>query len=135
MKTQVNVGQASRLSHNSNQPLERNLLPERTETGATPVLPWRALLLSTLLYQPSTSFAQSYSIDWFTIDGGGGTSTGGVYQVSGSIGQPDAGTVSGGGIRTNSYDKFDPTSLFGSRKESGFGREGGLQGPVAWPVK
>src|SRR2546427_1362679 len=41
--------------------------------------------------------AQSYSIDWFTIDGGGGTSTGGVYQVSGTIGQPDAGrTMSGG---------------------------------------
>ena len=34
--------------------------------------------------------AQSYSIDWFTIDGGGGTSTGGVYSVSGTIGQPDA---------------------------------------------
>ena len=41
--------------------------------------------------------AQSYSIDWYTIDGGGGTSTGGVYSVSGTIGQPDAGpTMSGG---------------------------------------
>ncbi len=49
------------------------------------------LLLSTLIYQPSTAFGQSYSIDWFTIDGGGGTSTGGVYSVSGTIGQPDAG--------------------------------------------
>jgi hypothetical protein len=29
-------------------------------------------------------------LDWFTIDGGGGTSTGGVYAVSGTIGQPDA---------------------------------------------
>ena len=37
-----------------------------------------------------------YSIDWSTIDGGGGTSTGGVYSVSGTIGQPDAGTLSGG---------------------------------------
>ena len=37
-----------------------------------------------------------YSIDWFTIDGGGGTSTGGVYAVSGTIGQPDAGRMSGG---------------------------------------
>ena len=34
--------------------------------------------------------AQTYSIDWSTIDGGGGTSTGGVYSVSGTIGQPDA---------------------------------------------
>lgn len=36
------------------------------------------------------AFAQ-YSIPWHTIDGGGGTSTGGVYSVSGTIGQPDAG--------------------------------------------
>src|SRR3954463_13019035 len=43
-----------------------------------------------------TSAAQSYSIDWFTIDGGGGNSTGGVYSVSGTIGQPDAGHMSGG---------------------------------------
>jgi len=35
--------------------------------------------------------AQSYSIDWSAIAGGGGTSTGGVYSVSGTIGQPDAG--------------------------------------------
>ena len=40
--------------------------------------------------------AQNYSIDWHTIDGGGGTSTGGVYSVSGTIGQPDAGVMSGG---------------------------------------
>src|SRR6266404_4799765 len=40
--------------------------------------------------------AQNYSIDWFTIDGGGGTSTGGVYSVSGTVGQPDAGHMSGG---------------------------------------
>jgi hypothetical protein len=32
-----------------------------------------------------------YSIDWSSIDGGGGTSRGGVFAVSGTIGQPDAG--------------------------------------------
>jgi hypothetical protein len=32
--------------------------------------------------------AQSYSIDGSTVDGGGGSSTGGVYGVSGTIGQP-----------------------------------------------
>ncbi len=37
-----------------------------------------------------------YSIDWFKIAGGGGTSTGGVYSMSGTIGQPDAGAMSGG---------------------------------------
>ena len=30
------------------------------------------------------------------MDGGGGTSTGGVYSVSGTIGQPDASAISGG---------------------------------------
>ncbi len=44
----------------------------------------------------SSARGQTYSIDWFTIDGGGGTSTGGVYAVSGTIGQPDAGHMSGG---------------------------------------
>jgi hypothetical protein len=42
-------------------------------------------------------FAQPYSIDWSTIDGGGGTSTGGVYSVSGTIGQSDAGSTMTGG--------------------------------------
>lgn len=37
------------------------------------------------------------TIDWYTIDGGGGTSTGGLYTLSGTIGQPDAGTPMSGG--------------------------------------
>jgi hypothetical protein len=40
--------------------------------------------------------AQNYSIDWYTIDAGGGTSTGGVYSVIGTVGQPDAGRMAGG---------------------------------------
>jgi len=44
----------------------------------------------------TAAFAQNYSIDWFTIAGGGGTSTGGVYSVNGTIGQADAGHMSGG---------------------------------------
>jgi hypothetical protein len=39
----------------------------------------------------SVLHAQSYSINWFKVAGGGGTSTGGTYQVSGTIGQHDAG--------------------------------------------
>jgi hypothetical protein len=41
--------------------------------------------------------AQTYSIDWFTVDSGGGTSGGGVYALSGTIGQPDAGPAMSGG--------------------------------------
>ena len=45
-----------------------------------------------LILNPQLSvFAQSYSIDWFKIAGGGGTSTGGIYSVSGTIGPHDAG--------------------------------------------
>ena len=32
-----------------------------------------------------------HEISWSTVDGGGATSTGGSYDVSGTIGQPDAG--------------------------------------------
>ena len=60
--------------------------------------PFLILLLTSLMLAglAFNARAQSYSIDWFTIDGGGGTSTGGVYSVSGTIGQPDAGVSSGG---------------------------------------
>jgi len=40
--------------------------------------------------------AQSYELNWWTVDGGGGTSTGGSYTLSGTIGQPDAGVLGGG---------------------------------------
>jgi hypothetical protein len=39
---------------------------------------------------------QGYSINWSTVDGGAGTSTGGVFTVSGTIGQADAGSMSDG---------------------------------------
>jgi len=35
-------------------------------------------------------------------------------------------------VWANSYNQFDPTSPFGGFKESGFGREGGLQGLAAY---
>lgn len=56
----------------------------------------KTALLSLLASLISAS-AQTYTIDWFTIDGGGGTSTGGVYSLSGTIGQPDAGGPMTGG--------------------------------------
>jgi hypothetical protein len=56
----------------------------------------RALSLVFLCCFCGVALAQSYSIDWFSIDGGGGTVTGGVYSISGTIGQADAGHLSGG---------------------------------------
>jgi hypothetical protein len=49
-----------------------------------------------LLLAFSTS-AQTYSIDWFKVAGGGGTSTSGQYSLSGTIGQHDAGGPLTGG--------------------------------------
>ena len=40
--------------------------------------------------------------------------------------------LNAGVIWANTYNKFDPTSPFGGYKESGFGREGGLQGLAAY---
>lgn len=37
-----------------------------------------------------------FTIDWSTIDGGGGTSVGDTFVLSGTIGQPDAGEMAGG---------------------------------------
>ena len=55
----------------------------------------KALFTLCLIIVAVRASAQTYSIDWHSIDGGGGTSTGAVYSVSGSVGQPDAGTMSG----------------------------------------
>jgi hypothetical protein len=41
--------------------------------------------------------AQTYSIDWHKIAGGGGTSTNGSFSLSGTIGQQDASTSMKGG--------------------------------------
>ena len=54
------------------------------------------ILLSLLLALPALA-QTNYSIDWYKIAGGGGTSTGGTYSVSGTIGQHDAGGPMTGG--------------------------------------
>jgi hypothetical protein len=44
------------------------------------------------------AYAQDgYDLGWRTVDGGGGTASGGEYALSGTPGQTDAGTVTGGG--------------------------------------
>ena len=58
--------------------------------------------------------AQPFSIPWFTIDGGGGTSAGGVFSLSGTIGQHDAGGPMTGGA-------FALTGGFWARRAGGGG--------------
>lgn len=57
---------------------------------------WCLLVFIDLLFALNV-FAE-YAIDWSTADGGGGTSTGGVYAISGTAGQPDAGGALTGGV-------------------------------------
>ena len=54
-------------------------------------------LLAVCLALAGPAQGQNYALDWFTIDGGGGASSGGAYSLAGTIGQPDAGISSGGG--------------------------------------
>jgi len=54
-----------------------------------------------------------YTIDWYTIDGGGAQNlAGGSYTLSGTIGQFDAGSQSGGSYALNGGYWVD---LFGYR--------------------
>ena len=48
------------------------------------------LLVVFVAFSLATAAQAQFSINWFTIDGGGGTSAGGPFSVSGAIGQPDA---------------------------------------------
>lgn len=57
---------------------------------------WREIVALALLASAGWAWAQSYSVNWSTVDGGGGSSTGGVYSVCGTLGQPDAGVMGGG---------------------------------------
>ncbi len=72
----------------------------KTETWKPGVGRWQLGLFCFIILYSSFCLpvaAQQYSIDWYKIAGGGGTSTGSVYSVSGTIGQPDAsGAINGG---------------------------------------
>jgi hypothetical protein len=52
---------------------------------------WRALAQD----QPRAA-EDSYTIEWYTIDGGGGSIGNGTYALNGTSGQPDAGLASDG---------------------------------------
>lgn len=53
-------------------------------------------LSSFLLLAFVLSAQAQFNIDWSTLDGGGGQSSGGAYTLNGTIGQSDAATSSGG---------------------------------------
>jgi acyl-CoA reductase-like NAD-dependent aldehyde dehydrogenase len=56
----------------------------------------------------------------------------GIWTQKGSRILKMASQLKAGVVWANTYNKFDPASPFGGYKESGFGREGGLQGLSAY---
>ena len=61
-----------------------------------------ALACVLLLAVPLMAYAQSgggFDLTWSALDGGGGTvSAGAGYSLGGTLGQTDAGTLTGGGF-------------------------------------
>jgi hypothetical protein len=57
-----------------------------------------ALVLLAFLASGTLVLAQTgvFSLPWYTIDGGAASSHGGDFALSGTVGQPDAGALSGG---------------------------------------
>jgi len=46
---------------------------------------------SALVLTAAPGAAQSFDLDWYTVDSGGGQSAGDGYMLTGSVGQPDPG--------------------------------------------
>jgi len=56
-------------------------------------------LAATVVIADGLAGPAALDVAWHTVDGGGGTSTGGAFAVAGTIGQPDAGgAMTGGGF-------------------------------------
>src|SRR5438132_9237552 len=67
---------------------------------ALPVL--GVVLLAALSAAVYAQVGGGFDLSWSTVDGGGGTfSAGGPYSLGGTIGQPDAGSASGGQYQLN----------------------------------
>jgi hypothetical protein len=54
-------------------------------------------LMTLFLISAVLAVPQAFELAWWTVDGGGGTSSGGEYTISGTIGQPDTSPLMSGG--------------------------------------
>lgn len=54
-------------------------------------------LFATMVGAMTLTAVGQFTIDWYKVGGGGGTSAGGAYQLTGTIGQHDAGGPMSGG--------------------------------------
>ena len=69
---------------------------DRPRSSERPGLRISPLLSALVLLLIAPMAHAQLSGDWFTVAGGGGTSTGGQLGLSGTAGQSDAGNMSGG---------------------------------------
>ena len=76
------------------------------------------------------AMGQDFSISWYTIDGGGGTSSGGDFVLSGTIGQHDAGgpMVGGDFSVTGGFWVGAGTGSTGCGCAADFNQDGGVDG-------
>ena len=77
-------------------------------------------LVVVLLAAYTALAVDSYEVPWWTVNGGGDTSEGNTYAVSGTLGQPDAGLLEGGGYSLGGgyrvSDGWEPLGPVGCRK-------------------
>jgi len=81
-----------------------------------------ALCITVAMAIGAAAAAGDFAIDFWTIDTGGGTPcTGGYFELSGTIGQPDAPTAAlvGGNFRLTGGFWLGPTSCFGDLNGDG----------------
>ena len=65
----------------------------------TRFLTFGCIAATTLAPAPARAqMGPNLDLSWSTIDAGGGASTGGVFALTGTIAQPDAGVMSGGAL-------------------------------------
>jgi hypothetical protein len=68
-----------------------------TKPARRRVLPWLlALLLLSLATTQAAASSQDFAMSRYTVDGGGGSSQGGNFALTGTIGQFDAAVSQGG---------------------------------------
>jgi hypothetical protein len=83
---------------------------------------------------PGYAPAQGYEVGWFTVDGGGGASSGGEFSISGTIGQPDAGLLSGGGFTIEGGFWSDVSIIQATGAPPLSIQPAGSNAIVSWPV-
>ena len=70
------------------------------------------IICAAILFVALAASAPPYTIDWWTVDGGGGMDgSGGTFTLSGTAGQPDAGTLGGGILEGGFWGLIGPVPM------------------------